>query len=272
MGEVVTIGDCTLYHGDALAVLPTLEAGSVDAVVTDPPYSSGGMMRGDRTSATSKKYQSSEAEKLPEFSGDTRDQRGWAYWCALWLASARLACTDGAMFCVFSDWRQLPTATDALQSGGIVWRGIVPWDKVNARPVAGRFRSQAEYIVWGTNGARSIEPKEDSAYLQGCLYVVPTVGTDDREHSTQKPVLLLEMLSEVAKPQGTILDPFMGSGTTGVACVRTGRKFIGIEIERKYFDIACKRIAKAYEDRSNPLWGEVAPKPVQGEFFKEGSE
>ena len=58
----------------------------------------------------------------------------------------------------------------------------------------------------------------------------------------------------------------MGSGTTGVACVRLGRKFIGIEIEPKYFDIACRRIAKAYEDRSNPLFGEVAPKPEQLEL------
>jgi DNA modification methylase len=66
-----------------------------------------------------------------------------------------------------------------------------------------------------------------------------------RQHPHQKPVTLIESL--LAKlPDKTILDPFMGSGTTGVACANLGRKFIGIEIERKYFDIACERIAAAY--------------------------
>lgn len=64
-------------------------------------------------------------------------------------------------------------------------------------------------------------------------------------HPTQKPLEVMEFVCRRA-PSGTILDPFMGSGTTGVACVKLGRKFIGIEIERKYFDIACARIEKAY--------------------------
>ena len=67
-----------------------------------------------------------------------------------------------------------------------------------------------------------------------------------KEHITQKPVRLLQEIVPVSIPGGTVLDPFMGSGTTGVACANLGRKFIGIEIERKYFDIACERIAAAY--------------------------
>lgn len=269
MPEVVTIGDCTLYRGDCLEVLPTLGRGSVDAVVTDPPYSSGGQFRGDRTQSTRNKYQSSDVlVEHPEFGGDTRDQRGWGYWCALWLGASLRTCADGAALCMFTDWRQLPTATDIVQAGGWVWRGIVPWDKAIARPVPNRFRSQAEYIVWATNGARDFAIDDDTVYLDGVLRV-STVPTDDREHSTQKPVELIEMLIPLARPEGTILDPFMGSGTTGVACVRTGRKFIGIEVEEKYFQIACKRIEDEYAKRA--LFEPVPQREVQTTIFAEST-
>lgn len=225
--KVVTIGDCTLYNADCLQVLPTLAPGSVDAVVTDPPYSSGGFTRGDRTMSTRTKYQSTDVlVEHPTFCGDNRDQRSWLAWCGVWL-------------------------------------GIAPWDKVIARPMCNSFRSQAEYIVHATNGSRNITPVADGVYMDG-WFKVSTVATDDREHSTQKPVELIEQLLPVCGE--TILDPFMGSGTTGVACVRLGRKFIGVEIDERYFDIACKRIEKAYADMANPLFGEVAPKARQLEL------
>lgn len=85
-----------------------------------------------------------------------------------------------------------------------------------------------------------------------------------REHPTEKPVLLLEELCGKC-PSGTILDPFMGSGTTGVACMNLGRKFIGIEIEPKYFDIACKRIEEAWISR--PRLFEPDKKPEQQELI-----
>ena len=239
--------DCgrhTLYHGDCLAILPHLSG--VDAVVTDPPYSSGGMMRGDRTAPTRQKYQSSDAlTEHPSFSGDNRDQRGLGYWCALWMSAARDATKSGAMFCTFTDWRQLPTMTDVVQAGGWVWRGIVPWDKVIARPQAGRFRAQAEYMIWATNGARDQTPADDSAYGNGIIRV-STPPTNEREHATQKPVeLLIEIINTACQPEGLVLDPFAGSGTTGVACAMTGRRFIGIELDEGYCAIAKRRIEEA---------------------------
>ncbi len=240
----VVIGDATLYCGDCLEILPTLP--KVDAVVTDPPYSSGGMMRSDRMAGTRSKYQSSGVVvEHPEFSGDNRDQRSFGYWCALWLGACLKITQPGGYLCAFTDWRQLPTVTDAVQSGGWIWRGLVPWDKVQARPMADRFRAQCEYIVTCTNGPRESKPSGGSAYHPG-IFRINTPPSDDRQHSTQKPVELLAELAKIVKPGETILDPFMGSGTTGVACANLGRKFIGIEIEPKYFDIACKRIEAAY--------------------------
>jgi site-specific DNA-methyltransferase (adenine-specific) len=107
---------------------------------------------------TSSKYQSSDAaRKFCDFGGDNRDQRAYAYWCSLWLSECLRVCKPGSVACVFSDWRQPPT-TDVFQSGGWVWRGIVPWNKTEAvRPALGRFRAQCEYVVWGSVGPMPFE-------------------------------------------------------------------------------------------------------------------
>jgi site-specific DNA-methyltransferase (adenine-specific) len=261
--RVEHIGNATLYLGDCLEILPTLEG--VDAVVTDPPYSSGGAFRGDRTQSTLAKYQSSGVQKVHAlFSGDNRDQRSWAYWVALWLGAAMRSTTPGGMSCLFTDWRQLPSLTDAVQAAGWVWRGVAVWDKQNARPMPNRFTAQAEFIVWATNGPRSTIA-EGASYHDG-VFRVTAPPTAEREHSTQKPIGLLEYLVAVAPHGGTVLDPFMGSGTTGVACANLGRKFIGIEIEPKYFDISCKRIEDAYKQPSL-FDDEPQPQPVQTDMF-----
>ena len=259
--RIETIGDATLYLGDCLEILPTLSG--VDAVITDPPYSSGGFTRGDRTSDTSKKYQSTGLESyFAGFAGDNRDQRSWAYWMALWLGATIRATRPGAMLMAFTDWRQLPSTTDSVQAGGWVWRGITVWDKMNARPMPNRFSAQAEYIVWGTNGPRDFDT-DGARYHDGVLSVLPP-PTSEREHSTQKPVALLDRLVSVAEPGETILDPFMGSGTTGVSCARLGRRFVGAELTEHYFDIACRRIEDAYKQPR--LFEDEKPAPVPQEL------
>ena len=234
-------GTVTLYRGDCLEILPTLEAGSVDAVVTDPPYSSGGMVRGDRMQSTRIKYQSSDVlDEKPLFTGDNRDQRGFLAWCSVWLMHLEQVTKPGAACCVFTDWRQLPTMTDALQSGGFVWRVIVPWDKLNARPMPNRFSSQCEYVIWGTNGPRDFDT-QDASYHCGVIRCMAP-PTADRVHSTQKPIEAIAPLVAICKPGHVVLDPFMGSGTTGIAAVQAQRLFIGIEKTPHYFGEAKRRI------------------------------
>lgn len=147
-----------LIRGDALAVLRDLPDASVDAVITDPPYSSGGMVRGDRAVAgTHRKYVGDAVTLRPEFGGDSRDQRGYEYWCALWLGECHRVTRPGGVCLLFTDWRQLPATTDAIQSGGWVWRGIVPWYKPNTRPQVGRFTAQCEYVIWASQGAMPVD-------------------------------------------------------------------------------------------------------------------
>ena len=240
--RVLAGGQAVMYRGNCLGIIPTLPKGSIDAVITDPPYSSGGMMRGDRTGSTRSKYQSSGKliTEHASFSGDNLDQRSYLEWARMWLSLALYVTKPGGVAITFSDWRQLPTATDALQVAGWVWRGIVPWDKINARPMPNRFRAQCEFAPWASNGPRDFT-REGATYHPGVLSECPPYNAK-RQHSTQKPVGIMETLCKIVVEGETVLDPFSGSGTTGVACLRTGRRFIGMELDPGNFEIACKRI------------------------------
>lgn len=216
-----------LRVGDTLTLLNGVDTESVDGVVTDCPYSSGGTVakrpRGDSAS----KYIRAESRNvmLGGFDGDSRDQRSWAYWCALWYSELLRTAKPGALCFSFTDWRQLPSTTDALQAGGWVWRGIVPWDKTaSARPALGRPRTQCEYIVWGTKGEH--KPWEGAPTIAGFYRARHPAN---REHPTQKPLNVIMKLVSIIPPGGLVIDPFCGSGTTGVAAIRTGRRALLFE-------------------------------------------
>lgn len=227
----------TLYHGDALRVLADLPDESVDLVLTDPPYSSGGMVRGDRIQKTSDKYHGTDAQ--PDFTGDNRDQHAHAYWQALWITECRRILTGSEVVGIFTDWRQLASTIDSIQAGGLIYRGIVVWDKTSrARGYPGRFAAQSEFVVWGTNGPRS--DQYDYA-LQG-VYPWPVPVNDERVHMTQKPVELMRDLVRICPSGGVVLDPFMGSGTTLVAAKSMGRRAIGVEAEERYCEVAANRL------------------------------
>lgn len=198
-----------MHQGDALAILETLPTGSVDAILTDPPYCSGAAgLAGKQAHPAGKYGQSLSAFNFPLLLGDGKDQRSFTHWSALWLAQCwRMAREDGLLM-VFSDWRQLPSITDAVQAAGWHWLGLVVWEKPNGRPQKGRFRSQCEYVVWGT-----------------------------------KPMGLIKDLLAITRPGATILDPFLGAGTTAMAALETGRNCIGIELSPEYAKIAAERAA-----------------------------
>lgn len=230
----------TLYAGDALAVLAEMPEASVDALVTDPPYSSGGFTRGDRMASTGVKYSRAEVSPTSDFSGDNRDQRSFLMWMNLWLGEARRVVKPGGVLLMFTDWRQLPISTDAVQVGGWVWRGIVPWAKTIARPQLGRFTASCEYVVWGSNGAMPVErgvPALPGFYTGN--------APQKREHQTQKPLDVMRQLVKICPEGGVVLDPFMGSGTTGVAAVAEGRRFVGVEMVAEYQQISQRRIREA---------------------------
>lgn len=230
-----------LRQGDALLLLRELEDESIDAVITDPPYSSGGMHRSDRLQATGTKYvQSGQVDRRPDFDGDARDQRGYLAWCSLWMAECLRVVKPGRPLLCFTDWRQLPTTSDALQAGGFVWRGLIAWDKTEStRPNLG-FNAQAEYICWGTRGPIGLGHE---VYLPGVIRA--SVREDGgRWHQTSKPLGLMERLVEIVPPDSLILDPFAGSSSTLVAARNRGRRGLGFEINGDYLEASGNRLAQ----------------------------
>ena len=195
-----------IIQGDALKVLGGFAPDTFDAVITDPPYASGGRTQSEKNQSTAKKYSSMGENAPPHFEGDAKDQRSW---------------------------------TDALQWAGWIWRGTAVWDKGNSRPQKGRFRQQAEYIVWGSNGDMPLSRPVS------CLPGVFKYGNpQNRIHLTEKPLQLMRDVVKITEPGGHILDPFAGSGTTVLAAVLEGYSATGIEVTDTYAKLAKERIEK----------------------------
>ena len=237
----------TIYHGDCREILPGLP--KVDLVLTDPPYSSGGAMRSDRSLPASAKYQLGGTDvSHGEFSGDNRDQRSLTLWLSFWFGDLLKIANPGAALMAFIDWRNLPCVIDAMQVGGWVYRGIVPWDKTEqARPDKGWFRAQCEYLVTGSFGPLARGHEVDGICQVGVFRF--KVNIQEKQHITEKPLELMEAIILTREDWKTILDPCMGSGTTLVAAKNLGRRAIGIEIEERYCEIAANRL------RQGVLWG-----------------
>ncbi len=206
------IGDCTLLLGDCLSVLPTLELDKkTTAIITDPPYGIG---------ENHKKVASREKLAVPKDYGEF-------LWDEVPASSEHIAAIRSC-----SQWQIIFGGNYFDLPPSSCW---LVWDKQNGdndfadcELAWTNLQKAVRRIYWLWNG-------------------MIRKGDDIREHPTQKPVGVMEWcINHLPATAQTILDPFMGSGTTGVACAKLGRKFIGIEIEERYFDIACKRIEQAY--------------------------
>lgn len=247
--EKQTFGNITLYRADCYEVFPLIEPGSIDCLFTDPPYSSGGLNIGARQMSPQSKYVDNRvtAAHNVNFTGDNRDSRSWTMWCSLWLSQCHDLLRDGGRAMIFTDWRQLPAATDAFQAGGFIWRGIVPWDKtLSARaPHTGYFRHQCEYVIWGS------KDKLSQFAVGGPWPGMYTcrVKPSEKMHMTGKPVKLLQDFLTSVKKNHIVFDPFMGSGSTAIAAINKNLSFIGVEKTQYYFDVACQRVEDTLKGR-----------------------
>ena len=238
----------TVLHGDALQLIPTISKDLISALITDPPYSSGGAYRGDRQQSTRDKYLKGHGNDVQSeyakhnFTGDNLDQRAWTSWTVEWLHLARQITVPGGVAAVFTDWRQLPALTDTIQWAGWIWRGVLVWDKKNSRPQPGRPRQQCEFIVWASNGPLDI--KRDAPFMPGIYTQAPPTG-ESRVHQTEKPIALMRELVPLCIRGGVILDPFAGSGSTLAAAILEGFQCVGIEKDDYYVEIARQRLREA---------------------------
>lgn len=224
------IGDCVLYQGDCLKVMPAL--GKVDAVVTDPPYGTADAWQGG-------------------FSG----KHGWS--------------NQGAMKSKRNAWdaerpaqevfdMMMDISEDQIIWGGNYFADMLPpsmrwlaWDKCQRNFTLADFE-----MAWTSQNkaARAFNLSRSQAAKDG-----------KENHATPKPIALMEWCLGFLPNAETILDPFMGSGTTLVACAKMGRKGIGIELDPDYFDIACKRVEEAYR-QPDMFIEQPKPQPKQEGF------
>ena len=230
-----------IYCGDCTRIMADLDPDSIGAVITDPPYASGGTKASDRWKGTSGKYTKAKHAEYAkhDFDGDSMDQRCWMDWTIDWMRAAKRVAKDGAPFVVFIDWRQLPAMTDCFQRAGLVWRGVAAWDKLNGIPQRGRFRQQTEYIVWGSKGNMPLA--RNVPILPGAFRCAPPAASV-RVHQTEKPLDLMRQLVHICEPGETILDPFAGSGTTLLAAEQEGYDAVGVEMNEYYADRARERL------------------------------
>lgn len=243
------IGDARLILGDCREVLPGLEP--VRCALTDPPYrvTSGGF--GDLEGG---------------FGGwikDSYDNKGAIVVCDIewadWLKILPAALKEDAHVYVFSNDRNLHVARQAAEAAGLIFHRLLVWDKRAALPNRW-YQQTCEFVLFMRKG-RAFKINAPSSKS---LYSI--FQRDESAHPTEKPVELCQHYIENSTMRGeTVLDPFMGSGTTGVAALRCGRQFIGIELTEQWFDVACKRIEQA--TNAPRLFAEPVPKPVQDKLI-----
>ncbi len=244
----------TILHGDTLKLVKAFQPGIFDAVITDPPYASGGTKQNERNRTTNQKYSSMKAENaLPDFDGDNKDQRSWTHWMAEWLYDVRKACKTGAPICLFIDWRQYPSITDALQWAGWIWRGTAVWDKGNPDLRRGAFASRLSILCGAV-----MDPMPINRPVS-CLPGVFRYGNpQNRIHVTEKPLQLMKDVIQICEPGGRILDPFAGAGTTILAAVEEGYETVGIEVTDAYYKLGSDRVKFALEAKEKRREREIA--------------
>lgn len=216
------MSDFTIKSGDALDIMSTLGASSVDALVTDPPYCSGAVGEAQRTSA---KVQGLRRDtRHAWFVGDNMGTAGLVFLLrSIAFEAVRVVKPSGSVI-VFCDWRQFGNIAPAIESAGLRFQNLIVWDK-GSMGLGQGFRCQHELALHFTNGAPEYHAADVANVVRSSR-----VPTDDRQHPAQKPVdLLMSIIRVVAPEGGTVLDPFAGSASTGVACLRLRRRFLGIE-------------------------------------------
>jgi site-specific DNA-methyltransferase (adenine-specific) len=244
------IGDAVLYLGDALEVLPRL--GAVDHVIADPPYEA--TLHESKNNLRGRKHRNDGVAELKGLDFDPIDGIRDVV-----VATVEAACSG--WFIAFCTVEGVARWADCINPSDLKYKRACVWVKPDSTPqLNGQCPAQgAEMFVCAWAGAG--HSRWNSGGKRGVYTHCVNVGRQG-EHPTEKPVpLMQEILADFTQPGELICDPFMGSGTTGVAALQLGRRFVGIEQDPRWFDLACRRIAEAH--RQPRLFEEPKPKAEQ---------
>ena len=214
----------TVITGDSLTILRSMEAESVDMVITDPPYGID--------------YQSNRKEKDRRLAKISNDKAPFIWWI---YDAARVVKSRGGVLC-FARWDVQQVFVDALELAGLTVKSVIVWDRQahGMGDLKASFAPRYDVIIFAVKGRFEFPGKRPDNVI-----ACPKVGNAALIHPNEKPVALLERLIEATtEPGALILDPFAGSGSTLAAAAKTGRQYIGIELDPKYSQIAADRAAE----------------------------
>jgi site-specific DNA-methyltransferase (adenine-specific) len=190
------------------------------------------------------------------FSHDNMATHGFLTLMRLLGLEVMKKCRAGARLNWFIDWRMYPNLYGALESCGWVVKNLVVWDKKHFG-MGANYRNQHELIIYAEKGNSAFPTRATGNVIQ-------FARVDNENHPTEKPVgLIRKLLVASTVPGEIVLDAFMGSGTTGVACVNEQRRFLGIEIDERHFENACRRVEEAHRQ------GDTFPPPNSPALFPE---
>lgn len=220
----------TLMLGDCLERMKEIPDGSVDLILTDPPYN----IARDNNFHTMGRVGIDFGEW----------DKGFDLFS--YIDGLSRICTKNANVVIFNDWKNIGEIAKYAESKGFVIKDMLRWEKSNPMPRNRdrRFVVDYEVAVWLTMPkAKWVFNRQNNTYDRPCFKGSLTPSSEKTGHTTQKPLWLMEnILSTLSNEADTVLDLFMGSGSTGVACLNTNRKFTGVEMDEGYFDIAKDRM------------------------------
>lgn len=233
--------------GDALEILSSLEPGTVDAIISDPPYCSGGGTEASRGSAKGQGHRSESIRsgRVAWFAGDTMTTAGLCWLLrAVAVEAARVLKPSGHLM-LFADWRMVPMLAPAIESAGLRYRSMVVWDKGSIGCGHG-FRPRHELVLHFVGG----KPAFHAADV-GNLIQAPRVPPKRRRHACEKPARLLGELIRCTTPAGgLVVDPFAGSGSLGEAAAALGRRALLVERDPAMAAAMAARLAAANDNGS----------------------
>lgn len=227
------IGGCRLLLGDAMSIMPDLLPS--DLVVSDIPYAltTGGVSKSSKTM--------SGIFAAHNYANDGQLIMATVPFPEM-MAGIYAALSADADCYVMANDKNVHPLTDAALAAGFGFHNLLAWDKITPTPNRW-YMKNLEFTLYLWKGrARTINNPGSKQLIRGGI-------EKESGHPTEKPVhLMAEYIANSSQPGEVVLDPFMGSGTTGVAAVQLGRKFVGIEIDELFFDLACQRIRDAYRN------------------------
>lgn len=217
----------------------SLETASFDGVITDPPYIIGAISVGNSSAKT----------------GTWVDMENAAWWFAEWFRQSARVLKPTGYLCVFGNWRSLPTIICALAKVDLSATSCMVWDKQWIGPAGPQqLRPTWELVVWVAMDKAIIKDRSLSDVWR-CKWMA---GNNGVHHPAEKPVALMRsIITAATPPNGLVLDPFMGSGSTGVAALSAGRQFVGIEKDEKHFATAQQRLKEVQPDMLEHLMVDV---------------